>query len=281
MSSRHIRGHLVYKNYVEHTAAGDVTAAALANASLLLVNKGTGAATGVALPAAQYVGQAWKVLDAKGDAATNNITITPASGLVNGAATYVINENYGAVELAWDGTNYTISAQSNDVSAAEAAYLDVVAGTGAASKALVLDSSGNVAMPAAPASIDERNAEVVITTNVIAAAENGRTYYLSLAAGFTSTLPAPALGLKFKFIVKTAPTGAPYVITTNASGNVLFGMMVERAGGVGVAGTARDTFNFIHTQSIPGDWVEFESDGTNWYYRGMTDVSAGSTVAAT
>lgn len=123
--------------------------------------------------------------------------------------------------------------------------------------------------------------EVVITTNVIDASESPKTFYLALAAGFTSTLPAPAIGLKFRFIVQIAPTGAPYVITTASSANIMYGMMVERAGGAGVAGAARDTFNFIHTQSIIGDWVEFYSDGTNWYYHGMTDVSAGSTVAAT
>lgn len=123
--------------------------------------------------------------------------------------------------------------------------------------------------------------ETVITTNVIGADENGKTFFLSLVAGFTSTLPAPAVGLRFRFIVKTAPTGAAYVITTNGGANVLYGMMVERAGTAGVAGAACDTFNFVHNQSIIGDWAEFWSDGTNWYYHGMVDVAAGNTVAAT
>jgi hypothetical protein len=128
---------------------------------------------------------------------------------------------------------------------------------------------------------ESANSEVVITTRPILAADSGKTFYLSLAAGFTCTLPAPALGLRYKFRVKTAPTGAPYIITTTASATIMFGMMVERAGGAGVAGASEHTFNFIHAQSIVGDWVEFDSDGTNWYYRGMTDVSAGSTAVAT
>ncbi len=37
--------------------------------------------------------------DANGDAQTYNITITPASGLINDAATYVIKNNYGVVAL--------------------------------------------------------------------------------------------------------------------------------------------------------------------------------------
>ena len=124
------------------------------------------------------------------------------------------------------------------------------------------------------------NSEIVTTTNVIAAAESGATFYLNAAGGFTSTLPAPALGMWFRFIVKTAPTTA-YIIVTTSGSNLMYGMMLERAGGAGVAGAARDTFNFVANQAIIGDWVEFYSDGTNWYYRGMVDVSAGNTVAQT
>ena len=120
--------------------------------------------------------------------------------------------------------------------------------------------------------------EVVTTTNVIGADENGKTFFLSLVGGFTSTLPAPALGLEFWFYVKTAPTTA-YIITTNAGADIMYGMMLERAGGAGVAGAGRDTFNFVASQAIIGDWVKFVSDGTNWYYHGMVDVAAGNTVA--
>lgn len=127
---------------------------------------------------------------------------------------------------------------------------------------------------------ESANSEVVAATNVIEASESGKTFFLNAAGGFTSTLPAPALGLRFRFIVKTAPTTS-YVITTNGGSNIMYGHMLERAGTAGVAGAARDTFNFVANQSIIGDWVEFYSDGTNWYYHGMVDVAAGNTVAAT
>lgn len=145
-----------------------------------------------------------------------------------------------------------------------------------------LDLSGLTATAAEinQACDESANHEVVITTNVITASESGKTFFLDLAGGFTSTLPAPALGLNFRFIVKTAPTTS-YVITTNGGSNILYGMMEERAGTAGVAGAARDTFNFVANQAIIGDWVEFRSDGTNWYYHGMVDVAAGNTVAAT
>lgn len=123
-------------------------------------------------------------------------------------------------------------------------------------------------------------AEVVTTTNVITASETGKTFFLNTAGGFTSTLPVPALGLKFTFVVKTAPTTA-YIITTNAGANLLYGMMLERAGTAGVAGAAQDTLNFVANNAIIGDWVEFVSDGTNWYVHGMVDVAAGVTFAVT
>lgn len=124
------------------------------------------------------------------------------------------------------------------------------------------------------------NSEIVAATNVIAGAESGATFYLNAAGGFTSTLPAPVLGMRFRFIVKTAPTTS-YIITTNAGANILYGMVEERAGGAGVAGAAQDTFNFVANQAIIGDWVEFRSDGTNWYYHGMVNVAAGNTVSVT
>ena len=55
--------------------------------------------------------------------------------------------------------------------------------------------------------------------------------------------------------------------------------MLERAGTAGVAGAAQDTFNFVANNAIIGDWVEFYSDGTNWYYHGMVDVAVGNTVS--
>lgn len=123
-------------------------------------------------------------------------------------------------------------------------------------------------------------AEVVTATNVIAAAESGTTYYLNAAGGFTSTLPAPAIGMVFRFVVKTAPTTA-YIITTNASANIVYGMFEERAGGAGVAGAGQDTQNFVANQAIIADWAEYRSDGTNWYVHGMVNVAAGVTFAVT
>lgn len=126
----------------------------------------------------------------------------------------------------------------------------------------------------------DSNTEIVTTTNVITAAENGKTFYLALAGGFTSTLPAPFLGGKFTFIVQIAPTTS-YVITTSGGANIISGKFWERAGGAGVAGALQDTQNFVANQAIISDIARYNSDGVSWFVDGAVNVSAGVTFAVT
>jgi len=121
--------------------------------------------------------------------------------------------------------------------------------------------------------------ELVTTTNVITAVENGKTFYLNAVGGFTSTLPAPEKDLKFTFIVKTAPTTA-YIITTNAGANLLFGTFLDIVGEL-VYFSAQDTLNFVASTSLVGDRLEVESDGTNWYCKAFSGADGGITVSVT
>lgn len=57
---------------------------------------------------APFIGQVFIIKDESGAAATNNITVTPNGGNIDGAASYVINTNYGRVEILYDGTNYFV-----------------------------------------------------------------------------------------------------------------------------------------------------------------------------
>lgn len=189
-------------------------------------------------------------------------TITPTGGLNEYGDTTIVFSNAGefaVLKSFYDGSSYFWRVVTSHIIGNLVGLTATVAELNQAA-----DESANV--------------EVVITTNVIAASESGKTFFLDLIDGFTSTLPAPAAGLRFRFIVKTAPTTA-YIIVTTSSANIMYGMMLERAGGAGVAGAARDRFDFVASQAIIGDWVEFYSDGTNWYYHGMVDVAAGNTVA--
>src|SRR4051812_1285851 len=107
MSSRHIRGPWVFNNHTVMTVAGNFT---MANEACLVVKKASGAATGVTLPPAPlFQGQTVAIKDGKGDAATNNITISPdgvTATTIDGAATLVISANYGAVILQYNGSEW-------------------------------------------------------------------------------------------------------------------------------------------------------------------------------
>jgi len=120
--------------------------------------------------------------------------------------------------------------------------------------------------------------EVVATTNVITAAESGLVSFLDLAAGFVSTLPAPAAGLHFSFIVKTAPSGGSYTIVTDSSVNNIVGHVLPADGIAGDTETSgADTITFVTGTAVKGDQVELWCDGTNWYATGRCAVNTAIT----
>jgi len=89
----------------EVTAAGAIV---LTNADfLLIVNKTVGAATAVTLPAAPGASQRIKVLDGKGDAGTNNITVTgdAITGGGGTGASMVIDGNGGSLSFVRSADN--------------------------------------------------------------------------------------------------------------------------------------------------------------------------------
>jgi hypothetical protein len=53
-------------------------------------------------------GQRWTVKDESGGAQTNNITISGNGKNIDGSATYVINTNYGSVDIYYNGTQFFI-----------------------------------------------------------------------------------------------------------------------------------------------------------------------------
>ena len=121
--------------------------------------------------------------------------------------------------------------------------------------------------------------EVVTAANVIAATESGTTFYLNASSEFASTLPAPAAGLHFKFIVTAAPAGDSYTITTNGSANIILGMVIASTGGNEDSETTGcDTITFVAGTSTVGDMVELHCDGTNWFAYGFCDATGAITL---
>lgn len=113
---------------------------------------------------------------------------------------------------------------------------------------------------------------------------NGKTFILDSATGFTVTLPpASNKGFRATFVVGTQPTSGNHVITENASydTNVLRGGISELetdTGDDGPSTTGATQVNFIANVAVVGDFVEFFSDGSNYYLRGQTAADGGSTI---
>lgn len=74
----------------------------------VIVRKSVGSATAFGLPAPAS-GLRFLLKDGKGDAAANPITVTPSSGTIDGAATFVLNTAYESAGFLGDGTQWNVT----------------------------------------------------------------------------------------------------------------------------------------------------------------------------
>ena len=119
----------------------------------------------------------------------------------------------------------------------------------------------------------------------LSAADSGKTFYLNSATEFDTTLPAVALAAGFhaRFVVKAAPVGASYTITSAAS-DIHGGLSTSDVDGTAVdsantAGTAVDVITFVDGSAVIGDYIDIRCDGTFFYVSGHTAVAAVVTLA--
>lgn len=108
--------------------------------------------------------------------------------------------------------------------------------------------------------------------------DSGALILLNLAGGFTVTLPAPATGLTFDFLVVTAPTTA-YIILSNPT-DIIIGHVLSSSGGAEdtEATAGGDVVNFVANTAVIGDRLHLVSDGTYWYARGTCAAAGGITI---
>lgn len=125
-------------------------------------------------------------------------------------------------------------------------------------------------------------AQIVTATKTVSAVESGATFFLNSATEFVSTLPAPALGLRYTFIVTAAPSGASYTIVTTSSANIIKGQVytldVNSATDADFETSGGDTVSFVDGKSIAGDRVDVFCDGTNWFVHGFCSVFDAITI---
>lgn len=117
--------------------------------------------------------------------------------------------------------------------------------------------------------------------STLTAAQSGQVFFLNSATEFVTTLPAPAAGLNYTFIVGAAPSGASYTVVTASSANIIKGQAYPSSGAAGDSGTADDTISFVDGQAVAGDQVTVISDGTSWFAKALCAVAAGVTFTTT
>jgi len=120
--------------------------------------------------------------------------------------------------------------------------------------------------------------EVVTAANIMSASEVGKVFFLNSATGFAHTLPAPAAGLHYKFIVTTIPTSGNCTIGTASAANIIEGM--ANVDSTLVLASNEDSINFIASTCLIGDWVEVLSDGTSWFVNGQSGAAGGITFTS-
>lgn len=121
--------------------------------------------------------------------------------------------------------------------------------------------------------------ETLTATRTLKASESGMTLFLSSATEFVTTLPLPAAGLNFEFIVSAAPSGASYTVVTNGSANIIKGhVLTSDATDADLETSGGDTISFVDAKAVAGDRVRLVSDGTSWFAQAACSVFDAITI---
>src|SRR5579864_5291642 len=143
-----------------------------------------------------------------------------------------------------------------------------------------VDISGNVTLPAGKTILGSGVSVLAKTTTaVLTAAQSGSLVLWNAAAGFTITLPAPAVGLNFSFGVQVSVTSSNHKLITDAGTTFLLGgiVMIESADTNSGLGAAMDgssnvaiTMNGSTTGGLIGTFFNaYCISATQWMVEGI------------
>lgn len=95
----------------------------------------------------------------------------------------------------------------------------------------LVDTSGNVTVPGTLKVAGAQTGSLVnildqTTTTALTAAQSGSLVLWDAAAGFTITLPTPAIGLTYEFAVATSVTSSNHKLITSSASIFLYGGLV-------------------------------------------------------
>lgn len=144
-------------------------------------------------------------------------------------------------------------------------------------KSQVIDGTGETVIVPANEGLGVAGVTPTVAV-VLTPSDSGKTVFLNAAEGFAITLPAPAAGLKYKFLVGAAFATTNFTIVTNSGANVIQGGAIVNSAFVPAAN--EDTITFVATAETIGDYVVLESDGTNWFSEGVGSLAGSITFTA-
>ena len=120
--------------------------------------------------------------------------------------------------------------------------------------------------------------------STLGSGDSGKVFFLNSATEFTTTLPACSgnAGFNVTFVIKAAPSGAAYVVSSASSSDYILGS-VSAGAADDVADTSDGTdtqINFADGSAVVGDWVNLVCDGSALYIvGGLGKVAAGITIS--
>ena len=88
-----------------YAVTGISSAKTLTTSEYVVLVETSGGTVTVTMPSSPVTGQAYKIKD-KGDALTNNITIAGNGNNIDGGTNALINTDYGALEIVFDGSDW-------------------------------------------------------------------------------------------------------------------------------------------------------------------------------
>jgi hypothetical protein len=123
--------------------------------------------------------------------------------------------------------------------------------------------------------------EKIVATQTILASDSGKTFYLTHATGIVNTLPAPAAGLVFEFVIIIVPTSGNNTVVSNGGADIINGFAIVNS--TQVLADTEDSINFVASTCVIGDRIKVESDpdGTMWIVSGVSQAAGGITFTKT
>ena len=125
------------------------------------------------------------------------------------------------------------------------------------------------------------DATVAAPSKTLSKVETGEVYFVDISThDVVVDLPEPQAGAYFKFVINAASDGSAKIlgITCHAAATDMQGVIMVAGANFNVTPNTSAITLAGHAGAIQaGDWLEFISDGTDWYVCGATQT-AGSVV---